>query len=67
ESMGREIRYETDQAVSLRDAYLDRLARRRDALRDIARRTGWQLIMHRTDESPRKPLLALHSTLEGAR
>lgn len=65
ESMGRAIRYETDQAVSLRDAYIDRLARRRDALRDMARRTGWQLILHRTDQSPRKALLTLHSVLKG--
>ncbi|MEM7178882.1 MAG: DUF58 domain-containing protein, partial [Pseudomonadota bacterium] len=65
ESMGREIRYETDQAVSLRDAYRDRLARRRDALSDLARRTGWQLIHHRTDESPRRALLALHAILGG--
>ncbi|MEM6906692.1 MAG: DUF58 domain-containing protein, partial [Pseudomonadota bacterium] len=32
ESMGREVRHETDQARTLRQAYLDRLARRRDDL-----------------------------------
>lgn len=66
ESMGRQIRYETDQAVSLRDAYLDRLAKRRDALQALARRSGWQLILHRTDQSPRRALLALHGILGGA-
>ncbi|MEM9044252.1 MAG: DUF58 domain-containing protein [Pseudomonadota bacterium] len=65
ESMGREIHYETDQAVSLRDAYLRRLASRRDQLQDLARRSGWQLLFHRTDQSPRKPLIALHSILRG--
>lgn len=65
ESMGREIRHETDQAISLRDAYLKRLAERRDELTDVARRAGWQLILHRTDESPRKALLALHAALRG--
>ncbi|MBY8975369.1 DUF58 domain-containing protein [Rhodobacteraceae bacterium NNCM2] len=65
ESMGREIRYETDQAISLREAYIDRLARRRDALAALARRVGWHLILHRTDESPRKALLALHGILGG--
>lgn len=65
ESMGREIRHETDQARTLRNAYIARLAERRDELAAIARRSGWQLILHRTDESPRKALLALHGALGG--
>jgi uncharacterized protein (DUF58 family) len=66
ESVGRQVRHETDQAASLRDAYLHRLAERRDDLARVARRSGWQLILHRTDESPRKPLLQLYSALGGA-
>ena len=65
ESMARELRHETDQAATLRAAYLDRLATRRDELAEIARRAGWQLILHRTDESPRKGLLALYRALGG--
>ncbi|HUV33180.1 MAG TPA: hypothetical protein VMW31_06375, partial [Devosiaceae bacterium] len=65
ESVGRQARHETDQASSLRDAYLHRLAERRDDLARIARRSGWQLILHRTDESPRKPLLQLYAALGG--
>ncbi|MEM8791967.1 MAG: DUF58 domain-containing protein [Pseudomonadota bacterium] len=66
ESMGREIRYETDQAISLRDAYIARLAARRDQLQELVRRAGWQLILHRTDQSPRRALLALHGIMSGA-
>jgi uncharacterized protein (DUF58 family) len=65
ESVGRQVRHETDQAASLREAYLHRLAERRDDLSRVARRSGWQLILHRTDESPRKPLLQLYAALGG--
>jgi uncharacterized protein (DUF58 family) len=65
ESVGRQVRHETDQASSLREAYLHRLAERRDDLAKVARRAGWQLILHRTDESPRKPLLRLYAALGG--
>ena len=67
QSMGGSIRYETDQAVSLREAYRDRLAERRDALEAVAKRAGWSLILHRTDESPRKGLLALFNIISGGR
>ena len=66
ESMGREIACETGQAASLRGAYLARLAERRDRLRTLARRCGWRVIFHRTDESPRRALTALHGVLGGA-
>ena len=62
-SVGRAVRHETDEATSLRAKYLRRLAERRDDLADVARRAGWQLILHRTDESPRKPLVRLHEFL----
>lgn len=63
ESVGRAVRHETDQAASLREAYLERLAERRDALARLARRTGWQLILHRTDQSPRTALLQLYNLI----
>ncbi|MEM0923575.1 MAG: DUF58 domain-containing protein [Pseudomonadota bacterium] len=65
ESMARAVRHETDQASALRQAYMDRLAERRDEMVQIARRTGWQFIQHRTDESPRKGLLALYRAMGG--
>jgi uncharacterized protein (DUF58 family) len=66
ESMGHEVRHETDQAAALREAYLHRLAERRDDLARVARRSGWQLILHRTDESPRTALLQLYGVLGGS-
>lgn len=65
ESVGREVRHETDQATALRERYLERLAERRDELREVARRTGWQLVLHRTDQSPRSALLQLYTILGG--
>lgn len=65
QSVGNRIRHETDEAASLREAYLARLAERREDLSQVARRAGWRLLLHRTDESPRKPLVRLHSILGG--
>ena len=64
ESPGAALRHDTDQAASLRTAYLERLGARRDRLARAA--PGWRLIRHRTDESPRRALLALHTALGGA-
>lgn len=65
ESMGRAIGHDTDQAASLRDAYLARLAERRDRLDRVCRRSGWRFLTHTTGESPRRGLLGLMSTLSG--
>jgi uncharacterized protein (DUF58 family) len=65
ESVAQTVRHETDQATSLRDAYLRRLEERREDLAQVAQRAGWQLIHHRTDESPRAALLKLHAYLGG--
>jgi len=64
ESMTRAVQYDAEQATSLRDAYRSRLAERRDRLSRAGR--GWQFITHRTDESPRRALLALYRALGGA-
>ena len=40
---------------------------RRDALRDMTRRTGWQFQVHHTSESPRKALLWLYMAVGGQR
>ena len=67
ESLGGSLRHDTDEARALREKYLHRLAERRDELAAMARGAGWQLMLHRTDESPRKPLLGLHAWLGGGR
>ena len=65
ESVGKAVRHETDEAGGLRRAYLDRLRERIDDLAAVSARAGWTLIIHRTDESPRKPLVRLHAILGG--
>lgn len=65
ESVARVVRHDTDEAASLREKYLRRLAERRDDLAAVARRANWRLILHRTDESPRKALVRLHGILGG--
>ncbi|MFK7941444.1 MAG: DUF58 domain-containing protein [Paracoccaceae bacterium] len=65
ESVARSVRHETDEAQSLRAAYLARLEERRADLTGVAERAGWHVIFHRTDESPRRPLVRLHSILGG--
>ncbi len=67
ESMGRGVKFETDRARGLQDAYRERLAERRRDLDQTARRCGWRCLVHRTDESPRKALLWLYATLAGGR
>ena len=59
------MRHETDEARGLRHEYLARLQGRREDLMAVANRANWQVIVHRTDESPRKPLVRLHAILGG--
>ncbi|MEM6973701.1 MAG: DUF58 domain-containing protein [Pseudomonadota bacterium] len=67
QSVGAGHEHETDEAAALADRYRARLAERRDDLAQASRSAGWQLLTHRTDESPRKALLQLHALLGGAR
>lgn len=67
ESMGGTVRFETQRARALRDAYQARLAERREALQLAARSAGWRCLFHRTSESPRKALLWLYVALGGLR
>jgi uncharacterized protein (DUF58 family) len=64
ESMSGAIRFETLKAKSLREDYLERLAARKDALRMMARRTGWQFHVHHTDSPAEPALLWLYQVLE---
>lgn len=64
ESMSGAIRFETLKAKSLREEYLSRLAARKDALREMTRRTGWHFHVHHTDAPAEPALLWLYQTLE---
>jgi len=63
ESMKGEISFETQK--SLRDAYLERLAERREDLEKFAKRTGWRVLFHRTSQSPRAALMWLYVAIGG--
>lgn len=67
ESMGKTITHETLKAGDLRDRYLDRLARRKARLADLARATDWQYACHHTGDSAQSALLWLYGALERRR
>jgi uncharacterized protein (DUF58 family) len=52
------------RAETLREAYVNRLAARREALAGLARSVGWTAAFHRTDRAPQTALLALYGALE---
>ncbi len=64
ESVGGTTRHETLKAGELRDRYLDRLAKRKDALTQLSRATGWQLGLHHTGDSAQAALLWLYRALD---
>jgi len=53
------------RAETLREAYLNRLAARREAVQALARAVGWTAAFHRTDRPPQTALLALYAALSG--
>ncbi len=65
ESVGGTTRHETLKAGDLRDRYLERLAKRKDALTQLCRATGWQLGLHHTGDSAQAALLWLYRALDG--
>lgn len=67
ESMSGAVRHETLKAGDLRARYQDRLAARKAALADLARRTGWQYSTHHTDQPAQAALLWLFGALERGR
>lgn len=64
ESMGGSLRHETLKAGDLRGRYLERLARRKAELADLAQATGWQYDCHHTEAPAAGPLLWLFGALE---
>lgn len=47
----------------MRERYVEARLRHRAGLRDLARRLGWTVSLHRTDEAPARLLLGLHPQL----
>lgn len=67
ESMKANVMHETRKANELRDQYVARLKERKEALRRLARVTGWQYQCHLTDASVQAALLWLYRALERGR
>lgn len=63
ESMQGTIHFETMRAQGLRDAYLARLAERRDQLEQLSRKTGWRFLHHTTDQSAQSAMLWIYQAL----
>lgn len=63
--MEGEKRLRAPRAEDLREAYLARLAAHRGEVRAAARKRGWDLAMHRTDQPPATALLGLIARLSG--
>ncbi|MFC3568288.1 DUF58 domain-containing protein [Paracoccus simplex] len=59
------LRHDTRDAAGLRDAYLARLAERRELLQRAALTAGWHFGSHDTAAPPAQALLWLWSVLEG--
>ena len=53
------MRFRAPRAQNLREAYLARLAAQREAVRAACARRGWDLALHRTDQSAAGALLSL--------
>ena len=58
------LRLRAPRAQGLRDAYLARLARHREAVRAACAARGWGFAIHRTDKPAVQALLALRVRLE---
>lgn len=53
------------RAEDLRQAYIERLARQKDAIAALARRFEWSYLLHHTNRPAGETLLALHTRLSG--
>ncbi len=53
------------RAEKLRDAYIEKFTAHETALHGIARRLGWTLMTHTTDQPPARALSALYLALSG--
>jgi uncharacterized protein (DUF58 family) len=53
------------RAETLKEAYAQRLALHREALKDLVRKLGWSFTIHRTDRPPHGVLLSLYGLISG--
>lgn len=67
ESVRGGVTFETKQAGALRTRFLAKLTERQNALRELARNTGWQVLFHRTDKNAVDALRWIFFGLENAR
>ena len=65
QEMAGPLKFLSSKTETLREAYADKLAQHRAALKDLCRRIGWSFVIHRTDEPPARTLLALHALISG--
>lgn len=67
ESLSGDMAHETLRAGDLREAYLSRLAARKDRLAALTAGNGWHHVTLHTDRPPAEGLLWLHAALGGGR
>lgn len=65
QEMAGPLKFLSSRTETLREAYAEKLATHRERLRELCRRMGWSFVVHRTDESPTRTLLALHALISG--
>lgn len=63
-TMSGAVEFETLKAKSLKEAYLDRLAARKEHLKMLARKTGWRFHCHHTDLPATSAVLWLYQAME---
>jgi uncharacterized protein (DUF58 family) len=63
EGLEQEASLVISRVETVREEYMQKLARHREGLAAIARATGWSFGTHRTDRPPHTALLALYATL----
>ncbi len=67
QSMSGALRFETLRARGLKSAYQDKLAARKEALKSVAGRAGWQYLCHHTSVDPLPGLMWIFTALEHRR
>lgn len=63
ESMKGTLQFDTLRADALREDYLAQMAARQEQLRELAKATGWRVLIHRTDEAAQDALLWLYNAV----
>jgi uncharacterized protein (DUF58 family) len=61
------LKYLAGKTETLRDAYIEKFASQREAVRRIAHGVSWSFTLHHTDQSPAKLLMMLHGLVGGAK